>query len=263
MIRRDLHRSSSIRSIWERIIVSGKLDMPFPPGEKKFLKFRWSIRKCVTASNVVNILLWCFILSISEACQDSSRGGFAELRELCPCWRWGGSQLGQLSGPGRSCAPSPSTCCRIKKAGMCSPAFCCKHIQQQLLITGSRLLIGIKLQSFMGIQWLPKVYLGVPILPCSSQDAALWVAVGMIQCTAFHFEAFSCATWHQDIPDQPPDLYFEAFSCSSWHEDVPDQPPNLYFEAFSCSSRHEDVPAQPPNLAASMGTLCEDIWLHW
>lgn len=166
---------------------------------------------------MVNTLLW--YSSISETCQDSSRGGFAELRELCPCWGWGGSQLDHLSVPGRSCAH--------QKAGRCSPTCCCKHMQVQLLITGSRLLIGIKLQSFMGIQQPPEVFVGAPTLPCSSQGAAVWIPSSgedSVHREVFHLEVSSCATWHQDIPDQPPDLYFEAFIWSSCHEDTSDHP---------------------------------------
>lgn len=88
----------------------------------------------------------------------------------------------------------------------------------------------------MGIPQPPKAFLGVPALPCSSQGAAGWVALGMIQCTVKCFTLRLSPYMAQDIPDQPPDCFFETFSCAIWHQDIPNQPPNLFFEAFSCSS---------------------------
>lgn len=127
--------------------------------------------------------------------------------------------------PARSCAPStPSTGCRIEKAGICSPVLCWKHMQPQLLITSSRLLVVIKWQSFTCIPWAPKGS-GLSRRPTATQL----------------FPGRCCKSGGGDEPLRSGAFHFEAFVCASWQQDVSDQ---------------------PPNLAAGVGTLCEDIWLH-
>lgn len=126
-------------------------------------------------------------------------------RRICraawePCPRQGMRwvpQWASLTIPGSSCAPSsPSTRCRTKKAGICSPVLCWKHRQLQLLITGSRLLVGIKPQSFMSIPWPPKGSglfrrpAGTPLFPgCYYKSGS---GDDSLHSEAFHFEAFVC-----------------------------------------------------------------------
>lgn len=57
---------------------------------------------------------------------------------------------------------------------------------------------------------------------------------------------------------------FPGRCCKSGSGDDHSEAFHLFHcEAFVCALWQEDAPDQPPNLAAGMGSLREDIWLHW
>lgn len=56
-------------------------------------------------------------------------------------------------------------------------------------------------------------------------------------------------------------FHFEAFILHGTGHPWPT--PKSFLWGFQLFFVAEDISDHPPNLSASMGTLCEDIWLHW